>query len=52
MKKFLIILLAIFCTTVPTFNNIDTFVRQDSELLVMDVPVDAFNTNIFYKIIC
>lgn len=36
MKKNLIILLAIICMTVPIFNDIDAFVRQDSKLLVHD----------------
>jgi hypothetical protein len=45
--------LTVICITVPAFsNNIDAFIKQDSKLLVMDKLIDAFNTNVFYKIEC
>ena len=37
MKKGLIILLIMFCMTIPAFNNIDTFAGQNSKLLVYDL---------------
>ncbi|MDI9476005.1 MAG: hypothetical protein ACOX0L_05435 [Natronincolaceae bacterium] len=53
MKKGLIMFLTVICITVPAFsNNIDAFIKQDSKLLVMDKLIDAFNTNVFYKIEC
>ena len=53
MKKGLIIFLTVVCITVPAFsNNIDAFMKQNSKLLVMDKPINAFNTNIFHKTEC
>ncbi len=37
MKKILLIFLTIVYITMPVFNDIDAFVRQDSKLLVYDL---------------
>ncbi|MFW5649709.1 MAG: hypothetical protein ACOCG5_11545 [Candidatus Alkaliphilus sp. MAG34] len=40
MKKILLIFLTIVYITMPVFNDIDAFVRQDSKLLVYDLTYE------------